>query len=153
MKSLLDLGGESIRPLAQAELDLLARCWFADMYAYQPFSDAEAEEAGLRCLTLLQKLAWASVEVSLPTALFAAYLFAAYMSRGQYESLLMWAYTLTQLTRKLDRPIRVPDLVVAFPKGFPTEVGERKVWASQKDGESNRLDARQIWVTSAKSGR
>jgi len=146
MMTLLDLAGDNVRPLNKTELDLLSRCWIADMHEYRAFSDAEAEEMGNRGMVLCQRLSWAGVEVSLPSALFAAY-----MSVGRHQHLLLWAYTLKHLHERLGRAVRVPDLVQAFPQGFPTDAGIRNAWDSQKDGDRNQLDGKQIWAAAAKN--
>jgi len=144
--SFLDVGADGLRCLSKIEAELFIRCLVADRQELRPFADAEAEEIGLRGQTLYQKLVWADAEASLPVALFACY-----MSRGRHENLLMWAYTLTVLNKKLGRVVRTDDLVRFFPKGFPNDKGEKSIWDKQKDGNHNRLDTRQIWQSAMKS--
>lgn len=66
---------------------------------------------------------------------------------------VLWAYTLCEEGRKLDRPVTVGDLLNAFPLGYPSDVARCEIWDRQKlprDEQvgigDNWLDTKEAWV-------
>ena len=62
--------------------------------------------------------------------------------------LMMFAYALYLISKKLDGEIQMQQIVDAFPYGYPSEEEYKMVWESQKDPScpnSNYLDTEGAW--------
>lgn len=71
---------------------------------------------------------------------------------------VLWAYTLYERTRELERPYGFDDLVSDFPMGFPTSDGAAKIWDAQKGWAQdpkvpvdNLLDGGEAWKAPVES--
>ena len=132
--SLLDCKENELRPLTPEEQDLfMSICgrYQSQEPVVTPDSNFWIESDPVSrflkaCICM--RLEIAGVRVTEPVYM----LIVAYGARHPGD-MVLWAYALFQLSKRLGRTeLNMDDLVNAFPFGIPTEAGKSRVWNSQK---------------------
>jgi len=132
--SLLDCKENELRPLTPEEMKLfMSICmrYHSQETLVTPDSDFWIESDPVSrflkaCICM--RLEIVGVRVTEPVYM----LIVAYGADGPGD-MVLWAYALFQLSKRLGRKeLNMDDLVNAFPFGIPTEEGKSRVWNSQK---------------------
>lgn len=68
------------------------------------------------------------------------------LTGGSPGKAVMWAHTLKEIHKKIDKTITINSISLNFPLGFPSEEGYSYVWNSQK-GRSQNIEVDNVLDT------
>lgn len=147
LKDLRDAYKIAHAPMSRDQTDTFIRASLLDENIKTPFDEQDGAMLGGLGQVLWKRLSHPhSVEVSKGAAVVAI------TAADRIGAVVLWAYTLHEMWKKLGRMVTVQDIAMAFPTGFPTPDAVEKIWNAQKgynNGETsgrNLIDDEAYWT-------
>lgn len=145
IESFLDVDHVDCEPMGEELCKIFVEATLLEMSGKgRPLTKEIAEEIGPIAQILWGRLQLAETPVTLGVGLVVSL-----DSEGVPGNAVMWAYTLNRLHKRTGKLIKLMDLALAFPIGFPTEAARQRLWTAQKgtreDMVDNWLDQMEPW--------